>query len=106
LIDLGVHSLVTLTAMRGWWTRGRAVALAAVLLLVGLAAFADQPVSVLAGLLAALAVAFLAGAGPLTTGRPAQIQAASLRQRARHAAVPPLRDPDAPGRARPRAPSA
>ncbi len=104
--------------MRDWWTRGRAVGLAAVLLLLGLAAFADQPASVLAGALAAVVVAFLAGAlaavvvaflaggAHLPIGRPAHVRATSLRQRARRAGVPPLRDPDAPGRARPRAPSA
>lgn len=92
--------------MRDWWTRGRAVGFAAVLLLLGLAAFADQPASVLAGALAAVVVAFLAGGAHLAIGRPAHIRATSLRQRARRTGVPPLRDPDAPGRARPRAPSA
>jgi hypothetical protein len=92
--------------VRDWWTRGRAVGFAAVLLLLGLAAFADQPASVLAGALAALVVAFLASDAHLPIGRPAHVQATALRQRARRAGVPPLRDPDAPGRARPRAPSA
>jgi hypothetical protein len=92
--------------VRDWWTRGRAVALAAVLLLLGFAGLADQPASVLAGALAALVVAFLAGAGHRSIGTPAQVRAASIRQRARHAGVPLLCDPDAPGRARPRAPSA
>jgi Family of unknown function (DUF6412) len=92
--------------VRDWWTRGRAVGFAAVLLLLGLAAFADQPASVLAGALAAAVVALLAGGAHLPIARSARIRAASLRQRARRAGVPPLRDPDTPGRARPRAPSA
>ena len=37
---------------------------------------------------------------------PARAGATSLRERARRAAFVPLRDPDAPGRARPRAPAA
>ena len=92
--------------MRDWWERSRAVAVVGVLLLLGLAAVADQPASVLAAVLATVVVAFLAGAAPLTIGRPAQARATSLRHRARRAGIPPFRDPDAPGHTRPRAPSA
>jgi hypothetical protein len=91
--------------VRDWWRRGGAVALAAVLLLLGLAAFADQPAGVLAAVFATLVV-LLAGTSYVTIGGPAQVRAMALRQRARFAGVPLLRDPDAPGRARPRAPSA
>jgi hypothetical protein len=79
--------------------------LTGVLLLVGLAALADQPAGVLAAVLAALVV-FLANTSHVAIGRVAQVRAMALRRRASFADVPLLRDPDAPGRARPRAPSA
>ena len=55
-----------------------------------------------AGLAAALVVAVVLHV-PLET-TPSRVRTISLRERAKLTAVPPLRDPDAPGRTRPRAP--
>ncbi|WP_216211787.1 DUF6412 domain-containing protein [Amycolatopsis aidingensis] len=60
-------------------------------------------------LTAALASALVVCAGrvqPEPTTAPVQQRALSLRERARSAVYLRLRDPDAPGRTRPRAPSA
>ncbi|MER7890615.1 DUF6412 domain-containing protein [Micromonospora sp. NPDC094482] len=78
--------------------------------LTQLTLLADRPAALLAGaalgaavLLATLlaARALVLGAAPRTIRR-----AAALRARARHRRVPRQVDPDAPGRARPRAPGA
>ncbi|GAA4677438.1 DUF6412 domain-containing protein [Phytohabitans rumicis] len=57
--------------------------------------------------LLAIAVSFHVAAGRLPgTGRPARLHSAAVREHTRGARLPRLRDPDAAGRARPRAPSA
>ena len=59
----------------------------------------------IATLLAVAIAVRLAAGGRFGVGHPAPPRAAVLRDRARRARLPRLRDPDAPGRARPRAPS-
>jgi hypothetical protein len=56
-----------------------------------------------AGLATALAVAVLLGVHVVATA-PVHVRAISLRERARLTVFLRLRDPDAPGRTRPRAP--
>ena len=70
---------------------------------------ASGPVALVTALTAGLAVVLLvcaAGAHLEPAAAPARVRAVALRERARRAAFVPLRDPDAPGRARPRAPAA
>jgi hypothetical protein len=65
--------------------------------------------AVAAIVLAGLALAFLAHAARIAgavTARPLTGRAAALREKSRAAVFQRLLDPDAPGRARPRAPSA
>lgn len=107
-----------LAGIAAGWSAGRSdpralLAVLPVLLLLGLAGAADQPAAALAGAalaaagaLATLATGFLVASARLAPGRRAQVRAAALRHRARHIGVPVLRDPDAAGRPRPRAPSA
>lgn len=59
-----------------------------------------------ASLLAVAISVHLAASRPFGAGRPARLPTAALGDRARRARLPRLCDPDAPGRARPRAPSA
>ncbi|GLW54967.1 hypothetical protein Kpho01_29780 [Kitasatospora phosalacinea] len=55
-------------------------------------------------LLTAAVAATLTAVGPPGARTPAAVHAAALRRRAYRTAYLPPRDPDAPGRARPRAP--
>ncbi|MFD6948810.1 hypothetical protein A6A08_14855 [Nocardiopsis sp. TSRI0078] len=55
---------------------------------------------------AAVALCVLYGAGPWPAGDTATGAAHAMRRRSARAPVPALRDPDAPGRPRPRAPGA
>jgi Family of unknown function (DUF6412) len=94
---------------------GLPVLLAALAQLAGHALTAPSPLlavaatllatTVAAGVLAAILLLTARAAGPETAG-PLVSRAAALREKSRCAAFLRQRDPDAPGRARPRAPSA
>ncbi len=100
--------MVTVTA---WTVRLRFVAAVLLPALVAALAGADSP-GPLGALTAGLAVA--AGLTLLAVvlvrlapaAAPAQVRTVRLREHSRQAAFLRLRDPDAPGRTRPRAPSA
>jgi uncharacterized protein DUF6412 len=91
-----------LTQLAGFWQAGALVAPEASPSASGLMALAALA---LTGML----VAFLAHGGRIAaavTARPLTGRAAALREKSWSAAFQRQRDPDAPGRARPRAPSA
>jgi hypothetical protein len=80
---------------------------------LGLIAGGTSPTELIAGAtlaaasLLAVAISVHLAAGRLYgAGRAARLRTAALGERARCARLPRLRDPDAPGRIRPRAPSA
>ncbi|TQJ03684.1 DUF6412 domain-containing protein [Amycolatopsis cihanbeyliensis] len=89
---------------------GGALALFLPVLFLALPAAGDAgSFALAAALAAALASALVVRAGrlrPEPTTTPVQQRAVSIRERARSAGFLRLRDPDAPGRTRPRAPSA
>lgn len=76
-----------------------------------LAGFAGQPLTVLAafvlaGAVLAAALALIVSVSGTTIAVPVTCRARALREKSWRAAFQRQRDPDAPGRARPRAPSA
>jgi Family of unknown function (DUF6412) len=64
------------------------------------------PIALATALTAGLAIILAICVLPAPTGAPAHIRAIALRERARRSVFVPLRDPDASGRPRPRAPGA
>jgi hypothetical protein len=80
----------------------------ALLMLLGFTALTDlQPAAVLAvAVLGALGLLLVQrfGVSPFSAGSPARVRGAVLRARALRLAFLVIRDPDGPGRTRPRAP--
>ena len=108
-MNAAVHSVRALAGLTGYLTGP----LAALLALLALTLIGGKPSAGLAMLaaitLTAMLVALLAAGARIAaaaTAIPLGRRVAGLREKSWRAAFLPQRDPDAPGRARPRAPSA